>query len=186
HRFFRLAGALRAQLEADFALDPHFDHPNLFVETREQDTRQAPAYYLAARWLRDAAILPSSALGVFPFDARWWSEARRAHGRDEPPKIALWEPGDGAMTRCPRCDGALRVDAARVDREGWSPAIHTMPLGERCALHAHLVVDARALPLPKGAPGRAELEAGITGQVTLEKVWRLADRIPEPDDHLHA
>ncbi|MCA9719054.1 MAG: hypothetical protein KC468_30580, partial [Myxococcales bacterium] len=166
------------------------EHPLLFVETREHEGRQAPAYYLAARWLLGtegcARILPADALpGVYRFDARWWSEARRVHGRGDPPLITLWRGEQDHKIPCPRCDGRLHLEPAVVGRDGWAPALHAMPLGPQCALRAHLVLDAARLPLPVDDPGRLELEEGIEDRVPAEQVWRLADRVPEPDDHLH-
>ena len=75
-----------------------FQRQSYVVEAREQDGRQAPAYYLAAAWFRDADLLPGTATGVLPFDARWWQTVRSgAHGRD--PRVTLWrgEPSG----RCP-------------------------------------------------------------------------------------
>jgi hypothetical protein len=186
HRFWSLSGDAREALERSWTLDPHFDHPRLFVELREQEGRQAPAYYVAARWMREVGILPEPSIkGVFPFDARWWSEARRIHGRGEPPLITLWRAEDELTIACARCDGRIHFEARRVRSEGWAPALHAMPLGPACALRAHLVIDADRLPLPARHPGRAELEAGVESRVPSALVWRLANRVPEPDDHLH-
>ncbi len=190
HRFWRLAGAAREELERSWTLDPHFESPLLFVETREHEGRQAPAYYLAARWLTtkvegERILPPPSIRGVYPFDARWWSEARRLHGRGEAPLITLWRGERSNYIPCPRCEGRLHFEPAEVGKRGWAPALHAMPLGPRCALRAHLVLDAARLPLPEGDPGRLELEEGVEGRVAPEQVWRLANRVPEPEDHLH-
>ena len=184
HRFFRLAGPVRERLELAWGQDPHFDRPQLFVEAREQDTRQAPAYYLSAAWLRAAEVLPDALPGVFPFDARWWSTARTgARGRD--PCATLWRGEPGEPLVCPRCAGPIHADLARVAREGWAPAVHAMPFGGACALRAYFLLDAAPLALPPGAPGRATLEAALEGRLAPDQVERLSDHVIEPEDHLH-
>lgn len=184
HRFTRLAGALRTRLEASWGLDPHFEQPQIFVEAREQEERQAPAYYLAAGWLKAEGIVPARASGVFPFDARWWGASTSA-GRGREPQIALWRGEARGPLPCPRCAGPLHVDVARVAEEGWAEAQHAMPFGDACALRGHLVVDGARLVLAAGAPGRTELEAALEGRLEVGRATRLADEVPEPDDHLH-
>ncbi len=179
-----LAGPMRERLEACWQLDPHFDNPVMFVEAREQDGRQAPAYYVAARWFRDEGILPENLPGVYRYDAKWFREMRSLHGRKLDPLITLWRAPARELP-CPRCRGRIIVDPACVTKDGWAPAQHTMPLGERCALRGHLVVDASQLPLSPIHPYREELEAGIERRVAPEHVWRLSDRVIEPEDHLH-
>lgn len=182
--FSRMADAMRTRLEACWGQDPHFDNPVMFVEAREQEGRQAPAYYLAARWFRQENLVPQNLPGVTRYDSKWFSKARKLHGRKLDPLVSLWRGAEESVA-CPRCRGRLIVDPARVQAEGWAPAQHTMPLGDACALRAHLVVDAANLPLPVSHLGRQELEAGIEGRVAPEHVWRLSDRVIEPDDHLH-
>ncbi len=183
-RLTHLAGPMRERLERCWGQDPHFDNPVMFVEAREQDGRQAPAYYLAARWFREEGILPESLPGVYRYDAKWFRESRHQHGRKLDPLVALWRPGERELA-CPRCQGRLLVEPDRVAKNGWAPAKHTMPLGDACALRGHLVVDATKLPLDNHHPYRSELEAGIERRVAAEQVWRLADRVIEPEDHLH-
>lgn len=184
HRFFRLAGPTRERLEAAWGQDPHFDRPQLFVEAREQDERQAPAYYLGAAWFRSEQVLPDSLPGVFPFDARWWSSARTSsRGRD--PLATLWRGEAREPLVCPRCSGPLHAELARVARDGWAPAVHAMPFGDACALRGHFVLDAARLALGPGAPGRAALEAALDGRLQPDQVERLSDRVLEPEDHLH-
>lgn len=182
HRFTRLAGPMRERLEAAWSMDPHFERPPLFVEAREQDQRQAPAYYLSAAWFRAEGLLPAELAGVLPFDARWWSSARTG-GRD--PLVTLWRGEPQGQLRCPRCDGLLRADHERLARDGWAPAVHAMPFAERCGLRSHFAVAASHLPLRPAEPGRAELEAALQGLLARDQVERLADHVVEPEDHLH-
>ncbi|MEZ4382056.1 MAG: hypothetical protein R3A79_11965 [Nannocystaceae bacterium] len=184
HRFWRLAGPGRAALEASWRMDPHFDSPPLFVEAREQDDRQAPAYYVAAQWLREAGILPEALPGVFAFDAAWWREARASFRRAEP-LFTLWRGEAEGQLRCPRCGGRVRADLPRVREEGGSPAVHDLTGGGACALRPHYVVAADRLPLGPHHPGRMELEEAVEGRLSEERVWRLTDRVIEPEDHLH-
>jgi hypothetical protein len=178
---FCLAGAARQRLARAWLADPHFDHPALFVEAREQQGRRAPAYYLAGRWFLEEALLPPQLPGVLGFDARWWHAARAEHGRDPIASIA-----DGATGRlmCPRCGGPIRYDADVLIGQGWTPARHGMPLGEICAVRGHFVVGADRLH-PGSVQSVAEFRAGVEGRMLPEQVWRLADRVPEPEDHLH-
>jgi hypothetical protein len=120
---------------------------------------------------------------VFPFDARWWSEARDHSTRRRDPLLTLWRGASAVV--CPRCGGPLRVEVDRVRAEGWAPAVHAMPLGPACGLRAHAVIDAAGLPLPPGHPRRAALEAAVEGRTAPEQVDRLADRVLEPEDHEH-
>lgn len=184
HRFFRLAGPTRERLEAAWGQDPHFERPALFVEAREQEERQAPAYYLSAAWFRDEAVLPAAPPGAFPFDARWWSSAR-AGARGREPLATLWRGEGGGALACPRCGGPVRADLARVAADGWAPAIHAMPFGDACALRGHYVLAASRLALGPGAPGRTGLEAALEGRLAADCVERLSDHVLEPEDHLH-
>lgn len=183
HRFTRLAGDARRELEAAWALDPHFDRPLLFVEAREQEGRQAPAYYLAAAWLR-AHVVPPEIPGVFTFDAAWWAEARGPQRRRGEPFVVLWR-GEAGAVACPRCGGRIHVDAARLGAEGAAPGVHAMPFGPECALRGHYLIDARLLPLDARHPDRRDLEDALEGRIGPDQVWRLADRVAEPEDHLH-
>lgn len=184
HRFYRLAGPSRERLAQAWAADPHFDRPALMLESREGKRGMAPAYYLAARWLEAEGLLPRGPVGVgYRFDANWWRSIRADHrGRD--PLVTLARAEQGELTACPRCRGQLRTDLERVFELGWAPAFHTMPLGEACGLRGHVVVDPRRLPEPATASD-AELFAGVEARVPADKLWRLADRVPEPEDHEH-
>jgi hypothetical protein len=185
HTMWSLRGEARRSLAAAWGLDPHFDRPPLFVEAREQGERQAPAYYLAGHWLREQGIVPETLPGVFAFDPTWWSEARgSSRGSRAEPLLTLWRGESGAVV-CPRCGGPIRADLGRLRAEGAAPGVHAMPFGAECATRGHYVVDARGLPLPLQHPGRAELEMALEGRVGPEQVWRLADRVAEPEDHLH-
>lgn len=186
HRFGHLAGPARTSLAAAWDHDPHFDRPAMFVEAREQDDRQAPAYYLSAAWLAEH-ILPAPGTrlaGVFRFDAKWWSEARNHGRRHRDPLLALWR-GEAAPLACPRCGGPLHHEVDRLRAEGWSPALHAMPLGPDCGLRAHAVLDATGLPLAPGALGWDELVLAVESRVAPSQVLRLSDHVLEPDDHEH-
>ena len=185
HAFHRLAGASRERLARAWVADPHFDQPMLMLEAREdRRAKMAPAYYLAARWLEQEGLLPSQPVGVgYRFDANWWRAIRAEHGGRDP-LVTLARADHGELTDCPRCRGRLRCDLARVFEIGWAPAIHLMPLGDACALRGHVVVDPRRLPAP-AIISDAEQFAGIEARLPSEKLWRLADRTAEPDDHEH-
>jgi hypothetical protein len=71
-----------------------------------------------------------------------------------------------------------------VFERGWAPAIHTMPLGPTCALRGHVVIDPRRLPEPACASDVEQFE-GVEARTEANRLWRLADRVPEPDDHGH-
>lgn len=183
HRFTRLAGPLLASLSAAWDLDPHFDQPPLFVEAREQDLRQAPAYYLGAAWLAEHVLSDADALsGVFRFDARWWSEARDHGRRRRDPQLALWR-GEATPLACPRCTGPLHFEPGKVQGDGWAPAVHAMPLGPECGLRAHAVISAAGLPTTR--IGWHDLAAAVEGRTVAEQVERLSDHVLEPDDHEH-
>jgi hypothetical protein len=184
HRLFRLAGASRERLAHAWLVDPHFGSPSLMLESREGKGKMAPAYYLAARWLEQEGLLPSTPVGVgYRFDASWWRSTRSEHGGRDP-LVTLARIDHGDSTACLRCGGALRTDLARVFEIGWAPAMHTMPHAGACALRGHVVVDPRRLPEPASCSD-AELFAGVEARVGAEQLWRLADRVPEPDDHQH-
>lgn len=175
-----LAGPMRRRLAAAWQADPHFDHPELFVEAREQEGRAAPAYYLSAAWLREEILPAPPPPGVFGFDARWWSQARtQTAGRDPLPTVATEPSGE---QRCRRCGGPISFDAAALAEQGWTPAHHGMPHAGPCALARHFAVDPARLVLPRAWPPEDALSA-------LEHLgpdpWRLFDRVREPDDHGH-
>lgn len=177
----RLAGGARERLEASWALDPHFEHPLLFVEAREQEGRSAPAYYLAARWFEEERLLPAVSPSIFPFDTAWWKAARAEHKRD--PWLTLVD-GSGDRIACPRCGGALHFEGERVRGSGWAPAHHAWPVGDACILRAHAVIDGRRLAMsPWQTP--EEFRAALESRLTPDALWRLADRVPEPEDHEH-
>jgi len=184
HRFFHLGAPALARLARSWGADPHFDRPDLMIEARETQAGMSPAYYLSSRWLRDEGLIPDEPVGLgFRFDANWWGRVRAEFGSRDP-RVTLLRTEEGEATPCPRCRGSLRVDPALVLEQGWSPAHHTMPLGDRCALRGHVVVDPRRLPRSARASD-AELFAGVEGCVSSAQLWRLADRVPEPEDHGH-
>lgn len=184
HRLFHLHGPSRERLARAWDADPHFGRPALMLESRDGPDGMAPAYYLASWWLFEQGLLPRAPVELgYPFDPRWWREVRATHrGRD--PLLTLARRDRGELTPCPRCRGQLRCDLDAVFARGWSPATHTMPLGDRCALRGHAVLDPRRLPEPVAASD-IEQFAGVEGRVAAEQLWRLADRVPEPEDHAH-
>jgi hypothetical protein len=178
---FHLGAAALGRLAQAWDRDPHFEQPALFVEAREQRGRSAPAYYLSPSWLAAEGVLPSASPAIFGFDLAWWAQARTEHGRD--PLITLL---DGARQEvpCPRCGGPLHFTPERVAEQGWSPARHGMPVEGACAVSPHVVVAARRLR-PSVAVTVDEFAAAVESRVPREKVWRLADRVNEPEDHEH-
>lgn len=187
YRFWHCAGEGRALLEAAWTMDPHFENPSLFIEARETNTTFAPAYYIAANWFAQTKILPEKtpSTGIYPLDGVWWSKARRMNGQYKDPLIALWRGTKGESMACPRCSGVLLFSEETVRSQGWSPATHTMPLGPQCALRSHILINENRLILQAEHPGRKELEQALEGQVQPSFVWRLADRVMEPEDHFH-
>lgn len=184
HAFFHLSPRSLARLATSWDADPHFDHPNLMIEARETRAGMAPAYYLSSRWASAEGLLPRGPIELgYRFDTNWWRDVRAEFGGRDP-RVTLLRSDAGDRTNCARCRGALRVDPARVLADGWAPAIHAMPLGDRCALRGHVVVDPRRLPRPEFASDQ-ELFAGVEATVARDKLWRLADRVLEPDDHEH-
>jgi hypothetical protein len=179
-RAWRLAGAARARLETAWDADPHFGEPTLFVEAREQGGRRAPAYYLAARWFVDEGLLPL-APGIFPFDPRWWNRVRREHGRDP---LATIVADDAQDVVCPRCGGPIVHDTAQRRATGWAPARHGLPMDGICAGTGHFVLAAGQLAASR-VQTPLEFRTAIEGRVERSKTWRLADRVPEPEDHGH-
>jgi hypothetical protein len=191
HRFVHLGGERLERLARAWVRDPHFDQPDLQVESRESRAAggrmvMAPAYYLSSRWFEQEGLLPAAPVAIgHRFDPAWWTRVRREHGRRDP-LITLARVGAEAPTSmvCPRCQGRLRVDIDQLRRDGWAPAIHTMPLTGPCALRGHAVADATLLPLPAAASEQEQV-AAIESWLPERSLWRLADRIPEPDDHEH-
>jgi len=181
-RAWSLQGDARRRLSRAWSLDPHFDQPDLFVEARERaDGRATPSYYVSARWLAAEGLLPPPGPGIFPFDARWWGQTRAEHGHEPLLSVAL--SGEGRQ-RCRRCGGPLRFSAEAVAAEGWAPAHHGMPMGPLCAPRGHFVVEGRRLLLPPEIPPEDMLDA-LERRTPKEAVWRLSERVAEPDDHLH-
>lgn len=181
-RSFALVGDVRRRLARSWSLDPHFDQPELFVEARERaDGSAAPAYYLAARWFQDEGLLPAPGPGIFPFDPRWWSQTRREHGREPLVSVALAASG---RQRCRRCGGPLRFSVEALEQHRWAPAHHEMPMGTACAPRGHVVVDGRHLLQPAEIPAEDMLDA-LEKRIDRDSIWRLSERVPEPDDHLH-
>jgi len=179
--FFHLVSDRRRRLEAAWGIDPHFGQPALFVEARDQGTRSAPAYYLSSRWFVDEGLLPRTGPPLFEFDSRWWNKQRREHGLDP---LATLVQGAGSATVCPRCQGPLRYSERDFIRSGWAPAWHGMPLGDACAVRGHFVVDETRLRM-SAIQSQQEFRLAVEGAVPRDRVWRLADRVEEPIDHLH-
>lgn len=175
--FFHLDGGVLQRLARSWECDPHFEDPMLFVEARETDGKRAPAYYLSAQWFEQERLLPSPTASILPFDPRWWRETRLQHGRE--PQLTL-TPGVTEVP-CPRCGGPMRVTELE---HGWAPAWHGMPLGPACAVRGHALVDARRLVMSP-VQSQDEFCSGLEGRLEPDRVWRLADRVPEPEDHQH-
>ena len=60
-----------------------------------------------------------------------------------------------------------------------------MPWHDSCALRSHFTVAQDRLKIPGGAGTREETMDALEARLLPEEVWRLADRILEPEDHLH-
>lgn len=179
--FFHLGGPVRTRLANAWTADPHFDHPDLFVEARLQEGKSAPAYYLSQGWLRREGLLPRPQPGIFAFDAHWWNARRAEYGRD--PRLVLVSRAQ-AHVRCPRCGGPMRIASEDLAARGWAPAWHGMPLGDRCATVGHFAVDRDRLRM-SAIQSPDEFCAALEGRLDPEALWRVADRVPEPGDHLH-
>lgn len=184
HRFWRLAGRARASLREGWSLDPHFDRAPIFIEARAQGDRSAPAYYLASWWMAAEICGDLSLSGVFHFDSGAWTTLRE-QGRGKDPLVSVLDgAANAARHRCPRCAGHLRLDPGQLSRLGVAPAVHGRGVHEPCDLHGHVAVDGRRLGR-LGLGTVDELLAGIEARTPPDAVWRLADRVPEPEDHLH-
>lgn len=184
HRLFGLQGPARAALVDRWSADPHFERAPLFIEDRSQGDRSAPAYYLSSSWLVETLGLHRPMSGVYPFDGGTWTRLRQ-EGRGRDPLLSVLDARSRqGVHRCPRCGGTLRLDPQAFAEVGVAPARHDLVHGSSCNERGHLAVDGHALgPLVAGTLD--ELLAGIEERVPPEAVWRLADRVPEPDDHMH-
>lgn len=180
HRFTSLSGAFRNCLEASWGADPHFEHPDLFVEPRGRGPSRSPAYYISSRALREFVV--DSRLRPSVFDAKWWASARSAGGQGSEPRITVREHRERALA-CRHCGGPLAVDDAELLAKGWAPTLHSDPdTGSTCV--CRVVVDAEQLPRPRACSleeQRAALECA--GHAMAD--FRLADRVMEPEDHQH-
>ncbi|MEE9381870.1 MAG: hypothetical protein V3V08_00450 [Nannocystaceae bacterium] len=183
YRFTHLGGERRRRLARAWSLDPHFDRPPIFVEARQSGAESAPAYYLSARWFQQEGVL-TGVRALYGFDARWWSAARRRFSDRDPAIAVTWK--GARRIRCPRCDGSLR--AVQHDAGGgigwWAPALHELPLGAACAVRAHILIAGECLPRVACASMR-EVMAALEGDLKPSELWRLADRVGEPEDHMH-
>ena len=96
--------------------------------------------------------------------------------------IAAYRPKPG---REKALEALMRRHHERLRAEGWSPAVHAMPLGPDCGLKAHAVISAAGLPLAPGSLGFDELVLAVESRVAPSQVVRLSDQVLEPDDHQH-
>ncbi|TPV92829.1 MAG: hypothetical protein B7733_23700 [Myxococcales bacterium FL481] len=181
HRFFRLAGPARERLARSWGADPHFQRPDLFVEARQSGDQIAPAYYLAASWFRREGLFDGIE-PLFGFDGAWWAAARRrARGRE--PAIALsWQGAERA--RCGHCGGRIRRSPEYQGFVGFFPGLHELPLAPSCAARGHVILEGERLPRCHVSSVEEQLR-DIQGLTPPEQLWRLTDRVAEPDDHEH-
>ncbi len=180
HCQLHLAGPPREQLVRAWQVDPHFGTPDLLVESRQQGDVMSPAYYVSSAWLL-AHVIPTDLQGVFE------APRRVVHGGE--PMLTIVDAvvdasGPANPTPCPRCGAPLRYDAERVAARGCAPVHHGLPLAPGCATRQHIAVAAQWLPTPARGD-RATQRAGLQGTLPPEHVGRLAEAIPEPDDHGH-
>jgi hypothetical protein len=171
-RQLHLTGEPWARLARAWTVDPHFGSPDLFVESRQGEAGMSPAYYVCASWLL-AHVVPAVLPGVLE------APRRAAHGGE--PVVTIV---DGPAARCPRCGAELRYDGARLERLGCAPAHHGLPLPSGCGARAHVAV-ARARLVAPAVGSVEEQQAAMEGRVPPDRVTRLADLVPEPEDHLH-
>lgn len=172
HRFVHLAGAPRDALVRAWSVDPHFDAPALFIESRETDGAMSPAYYVSAAWLLEH-VVPSALPGVL--------EAPRRQPHSGEPVLTVIDAGVAA---CPRCRAPLRFDPATLARHGAAAAHHGMPLPAGCGARQHVVVTADRV-CPPAIGSKAEQHAALHGLLDRDRVVRLAELVAEPDDHGH-
>ncbi len=170
--FSNLAGAAREALEHSWTVDPHFEAPAMFIESRDGPGGSDPAYYIAARWLNQFVLGKQAYRGVFPFD-----ESLRGAGQ-----LVLWR--GASATRCPHCGAPIHITTSRLEHGGAAAARHGMPLGA-CAVASMVVVDSSRLCLPVGHALRPYLEAALEGTTGVRPLRRLVHDVPEPEDHLH-
>lgn len=181
HRFFHLAGPARERLAASWGADPHFARPDLFVEARQSGDQIAPAYYLAASWFRREAIF-DGVPPLYGFDSSWWSRARKRSRGSEPGITISWN-GD-ERSRCGHCGGFVRRSPEPPGFRGCWPGLHELPLAPGCAARAHVMLEGERL-LRCHVASEDECLLDVQGLVPQARLWRLADRVPEPDDHEH-
>jgi hypothetical protein len=179
HQFVHLDGAPLERLIPSWGADPDFDRPDLFIEARDGPDGSRPAYYVSARWLAEVLELPPAT----PMPSAEWARLRRDHARRDP-LITVVED-DFLEGACPRCGAPIRITRPDSFRDRGSAELrHGLPLGEECGIRGHLVVASRWLPTPLACSEERQ-RAGVESRVSREIMLRLADLVPEPEDHGH-
>ncbi len=186
HRFSHRAAELDPWLRPSWGADPHFDQPSMFIESREgSDGSEAPAYYLASGLF--LALEWFEGLRPTRFDPASWSTLRRDHA-GRPPWLSLATRGQTGPLACPRCGGAIDFDAEAFATRGCVPARHGPTAADGsaspCCLRGHVLVDPSELPSSPVCRRETQF-MGIEGRDEDEALWRLSDRVAEPEDHLH-
>ena len=178
-----LSGDFLNRLSRSWSMDPHFDRPDLWIESRESEGQQAPAYYLTSSILQefvlDPARLTASACPVM-FDGVMWTHWRQIGAS---PRFLLTEAGR-LSHRCPSCGEALELqNATRIDR-GWAELMHPRAMGRPCERSVWLALDGGHVPSSM-VMSRDEQASALLDPCNPSVLFRLADVCPEPDDHMH-
>jgi predicted RNA-binding Zn-ribbon protein involved in translation (DUF1610 family) len=174
YRFFHLNETELSRLAGSWACDPHFSNPELFVEARESATSIAPAYYLSANWLIEQGF----ALATNPLV---YLGSNRTFAGDSRLIVADGHVVEGT---CPQCNGSLIWRDTELKERGWSHCEHAGFRGLACENSLFYAIDGACIP-ESHACSRDEQVQALAGTLRYETLWRLADRIPEPEDHLH-
>lgn len=181
-------------LRRSWQQDPHFEQPDLFIESRETSRikdgaargglsrpSMAPAYYVSARWVSEHVLtrLPS-ARTFLQWDGASWQQWRK---REWPPCYLIVEAGREAP-RCPACGEELvGQEGARPER-GWIELLH--PRGACPEFRERTVVGVDGSYIPKSPVlSREEQAQALSGAAAGTELIRLVDRCLEPEDHLH-
>ncbi len=208
HTYTVLAGPMRAELESSWYEDPHFGEPTIYVESRDSGRACSPAYYLTPSFVSKHVLAPMGPLsGVFEHTSSLAAsaQARAAFGLEDRASAAAMTTGPDTYSsagslqapalvadahslspsdpvRCPSCTGELLVTGQDLAQRGVLFAAHRLARG--CPHPWVRVVDQSAL-VPATICSRSEQIDLVVDRVPLASIWRVSDRVLEPEDHLH-